>query len=232
MGTLVVFASLGLARFGYTVVLPSMQSNLELDNTQSGFLATANLIGYLAMAVIGGALASRLGPRVVIAAGLAVAGISMIFTGFTESFLPAVIWRAVTGIGSGASNVPVMGLLSAWFSSKRRGLAAGIGVTGSSIGLIALGTFVPPIIAANETGGWRISWFIFGGLALVLAVAALIILRNRPSDMGLEPIGSSGAVPGGEAAKVSAAGGLEWGKVYKSLSVWHLGLIYTAFGFS
>ena len=30
VGTLIVFGALGLARFGYSVVLPSMQANLEL----------------------------------------------------------------------------------------------------------------------------------------------------------------------------------------------------------
>ncbi|MCD6360682.1 MAG: hypothetical protein J7M38_07400, partial [Armatimonadetes bacterium] len=41
MSTLVVFGSLGLARFGYTVVLPAMQEGLGLDNTHAGALATA-----------------------------------------------------------------------------------------------------------------------------------------------------------------------------------------------
>ncbi len=81
MATLVVFGSLGLARFGYTMVLPAMQAGLDIDNTQTGALATANLVGYLALAVIGGALAARYGPRVVIAAGLAVAGAGMMLTG-------------------------------------------------------------------------------------------------------------------------------------------------------
>ena len=63
MGTLVVFGSLGLARFGYTVVLPAMQTGIGMNNAQAGMLATANLIGYLALSVLGGALASRFGPR-------------------------------------------------------------------------------------------------------------------------------------------------------------------------
>ena len=56
-GTLAVFCALGLARFGYTVILPPMQAGLGLDNTQTGALATANLTGYLAFSAIGGALA-------------------------------------------------------------------------------------------------------------------------------------------------------------------------------
>ena len=53
VGTLVVFGALGLARFGYTMLLPPMQASLGLDNTQAGALATANLVGYLALTVVG-----------------------------------------------------------------------------------------------------------------------------------------------------------------------------------
>ncbi len=229
MATLVVFGSLGLARFGYTVVLPSMQKGLGMDNTQAGLLATANLIGYLALSAIGGALASRLGPRVVITAGLAVAGISMILTGFVDSIIPAALWRALTGIGSGASNVPVMGLISAWFAAKRRGMAAGIAVSGSSIALIFLGPSVPPLLNTFGENGWRACWFIFGAVTLILAIAGYIILQNRPSGKGLEQIGAgNNPIPSSASQTVK----LEWGKVYKSLSVWHLGVVYACFGFS
>jgi sugar phosphate permease len=70
VGTLVGFAAIGMARFGYTVVLPTMQESLGLNNTQTGILATANMIGYLALSAIGGALAAHYRPRIVIFAGL------------------------------------------------------------------------------------------------------------------------------------------------------------------
>ncbi len=228
VGTLVVFGSLGLARFGYSLVLPAMQEGLELGNTGAGGLATANLVGYLALALIGGALASRFGPRVVIAAGLAVAGASMLFTGLTTSFLGAAVWRAVTGVGSGASNVPVMGLLAAWFSVRRRGLATGIGVAGSSLALIALGPSVPRVLVAFGDDGWRVCWYLFGGVTLLLALLAAGVLRNRPAEVGLLPVGESVE----EAARRPRWSGLHWGDVYRAPAVWHLGLVYVAFGFS
>lgn len=228
VGTLVVFGALGLARFGYTMLLPAMQADLRLDNTQAGALATANLAGYLALTVIGGVLASRFGPRIVIAAGLAVAAVGMLLTGLAESFGAALVWRALTGIGSGASNVPVMALLSAWFAQSRRGLAAGIGVTGSSLALILLGPLVPHLLDVYGPGGWRISWLAFAGITAALAILALVVLRNRPADVGLHALGTSrDAVPGS-----AAADGLHWGRVYRAGVIWHLGLVYVAFGFS
>ena len=86
MGTLVVAGALGMARFGYSVVLPAMKLGLGMGNTRAGALATANLAGYLTMSLIGGAAASRLGPRRVISTGLAVAGAGMLLTGLARGF--------------------------------------------------------------------------------------------------------------------------------------------------
>jgi len=228
VGTMVVFGALGLARFGYTMVLAPMQLGLGLSNAQAGGLATANLIGYLALSVLGGALAARYGPRVVISVGLTVAAVGMMLTGFATSFAAAAVWRALTGIGSGASNVPVMGLLAAWFVQRRRGLAAGIGVTGSSLALIVLGPLVPRVLAAYGENGWRACWFLFAGATLGLAILAFAALRNRPSDLGLLPLGAATKVP----PAASGVSGLNWGSVYRSGVVWHLGVVYIAFGFS
>ncbi len=228
VGTLVVFGALGLARFGYTMLLPPMQAALQLDNTQAGILATANLTGYLALTVIGGALASHWGPRIVISVGLAVAAAGMLLTGLADTFSAALGWRALTGVGSGASNVPVMALLSAWFAQRRRGLAAGIAVTGSSLALILLGPLVPRLLAAFGEDGWRVCWIGFAGATLVLAILALTILRNRPDDVGLRPLGAaSEAEP-----TLAVSDGLHWGSVYRARVMWHVGLIYVAFGFS
>lgn len=231
MGTLVVFASLGLGRFAYSAVLPAMKKGLTMGNAEAGALATANMVGYLAFCLIGGALAARFGPRVVITCGLTLAAVAMAMTGFAGSFASAALWRGLAGVGSGASNVPVMGLMAAWFAKKRRGLAAGIAVAGSSIGLIVTGPFVPCIMARYGDGGWRPCWFVFAGATLVVAVCAAALLRNRPSDIGERPIGA------GDDEPAAAQGGaktepMKWSDVYATPVVWLVGLVYIAFGFS
>ena len=229
IGTLVVFAALGLARFGYSMVLPAMQEGLSLDSTQAGGLATANLIGYLLLSALGGALASRFGPRAVITVGLLVAGTSMLLTGAVQGFASAAFWRGLTGIGSGASNIPVMGLMAAWFAARRRGLASGVAVAGSSLALIALGPTVPAILGAHGEHGWRVCWWSFGAVTLLLALLAWLLLRNCPEDIGLRPVACTDDAPPVQRA---GAPGLNWSAVYRSGAVWHLGLVYVAFGFA
>ncbi len=228
VGTLVVFGSLGLGRFSYSAVLPAMQEGLGMDNRLGGAVATANLAGYLLFCLIGGILAVRFGPRRVIAAGLGLVGVSLIMTGTAGSVAEAAAWRALAGVGSGASNVPVMGLLAAWFAPRRRGLATGVAVAGSSVALIVLGPLVPRILASFGDAGWRVCWFGFGGTTLVLAVAAAVFLRDRPEDLGQRPVGADPEQPppAGSPARP------RWGDVYTRPVVWLLALVYVAFGFS
>ncbi len=228
VGVFVVFGSLGLARFGYSMILPEMKEDLGIGSTGAGILAASGLLGYLALSILGGVIASRIGARVVIAVGLLFAGLGMVLTGLSNGLLMAVFCQFIAGMGSGASNVPVMGLLASWFAPRKLGLASGIAVTGSSLGLIFVGSTVPVILDASDDDGWRISWFLFGVITILMAILAIFLLRNRPSDKGIKPIGTTGEYSESEPKST----GLHWGKVYKSAAVWHMGLVYIAFGMS
>ena len=229
LATLVAFGALGLARFGYSIVLPAMQVDLGMDNTQAGVLAAIHVVGYLIASLLVGVLASRFGPRRVIALGLGLAGFSMILTGLADGTTAVGFWRGLAGVGSGMANIPVYGVVSAWFSARRRGLATGIAVSGSSIALIALGPLVPYLLDDFGRSGWRICWYLFGCFTLALAVAGAFLLRNSPADKGLKPI----AAENNETAVEEYTNkDLDWSQVYRSTTAWHLGVVYIAFGFS
>jgi MFS family permease len=228
---LAVFSALGLARFGFTSILPAMQQGLELTNTQTGQLQTLNLVGYLLAVVPAGMLAARFGPRVVIAVSLCVVSLAMILTGLVPAFGTACLGRFLAGVGGAGANIPAMGLVSAWFGSRRRGLASGIGVTGSSLALIVTGPLVPAIIAAGGAEGWRLSWYALGVLGFAACALCAIFLRNRPEDMALVPLGENGDEQA-RRTTVQPSGALDWGRVYRSRLLWQLALIYFAFGFS
>lgn len=243
MATLSVFGVLGLGRFGYTMVLPSMQKGLGLSNTLAGSLATANLVGYATMSLLGGALAARFGTRAVVAVGLVVAAVGMALTGVAHGFAEAAGWRLVTGIGSGLTNVPATALAGAWFARRLRGVASGVVVSGSSIGLIVVGPLVPRVLAATGPEGWRTVWWIYGGITAAMAVVAYALLRNRPADLHLLPVGMlETAAPPGLAtglagpsrapALEATPGRAEWRAIFRSPVVWHLSLVYFCFGLS
>ena len=59
LGHLNVLSALGLARFGYTMILPSMKEALRFTYAETGWLATGNFIGYMIGSPLAGLLASR-----------------------------------------------------------------------------------------------------------------------------------------------------------------------------
>ncbi len=222
---LAVTAALGFARFGYAMILPSMKAGLGLTEVQAGDLATANMLGYLALSLVGGLLASRWGPRIVISLSLAGVAAGMALTGLAPSYGAAFAARLLTGMASGGANVPVMGLLSAWFVSRQRGLAGGMAVGGSSIGLLVTGIAVPAILTRFPTDGWRWCWFILAAAASGAAVFSALVMRNRPagSAPGADPA-SGASSPLIQGQRVSA--------IFSNSAVWFLGSIYIFFGFA
>lgn len=233
MGLLTTIAAHGFGRMSYTIILPAMKDGLQFNYTQLGLLGTGNFVGYLTMAIIGGFLAARYGTRIVITLALIMMGITMMLTGLAQSFGFALTMRFLTGLGNGAAYVPAMALGSAWFVITRRGFATGIVSAGIGAGTLISGLLVPPILAAYGPNGWRFSWYILGGTVLLIAGVVFLLIRSRPEEKGLLPIGATpqeSAHPAATTAvKVSA---LQWTSVYTMPSVWYLGVVYFFYGLS
>lgn len=225
VGFIGVMGSLGFGRFAYTPILPAMKEGLSLTYTQMGWIGTGNFLGYLFFAFVGGYLATRFGPRTIISVSLALVGFGLILTGLAESFAFALVMRSLVGAGSAGSNVPILALASAWFTNRRRGMATGILVSGSSVALLLLGPLIPYVLQSFPGTGWRVSWYFLGGLTLLIALLNYGFLRNRPEDMNLEPFGKPSPPPA-----FSSASPLK--NIYTSPALWHLAGVFFTFGFS
>jgi predicted MFS family arabinose efflux permease len=213
MGFLAVFGALGFGRFGYSAILPSMQKDLGITSAAAGLLASWNLGGYVLMAAVGGLLASRFGPRKVVAVGSIIAAVGMLLTGLSHGMVSASAGRFITGIGGGGVLVPSVALMSAWFDIRRRGMASGIVSSGSSLALVITGPVVPVVISAGGAHGWRLAWYFFAALTFLVGVLTILFQRDRPHS-------------------VAAPTRLDIKSVLRSRYAWHLGFVYMMFGFA
>lgn len=232
-GTLCILACLGFGRFAIGMLLPSMASTLNLSYSEMGFISTANFLGYLVSVLVSGHWALRIGSRRLIFFALLLVGITMVLIGRANSFAYLLPLYLLTGIGSGAANVPVMALVSSWVASRRRGRAAGFIVIGSGFAIIISGKLIPFINRLAGPEGWRISWLVLGIVVAVIAFIGLLLIRNRPEEKGLKPLGDDDD-PGVHAGSTNSAASVSSPEtsVYKRRTIYYLGAIYFLFGYT
>lgn len=226
-GTAVIMACLGFGRFALGMLLPSMATSLGLSYAQIGYVSTGNFVGYLASVLLCAPLAGRVGSRQLIVAALAVIAASMALVGRARSFGEVLALYVVTGLGSGAANVPMMGLIAQWFDRSIRGRAAGFVAIGSGFAIVVAGQLVPRVNRLLGPEGWRTSWLALAGLVAGIGMLALLLLRNRPEEKGLAPLGSG---PGAPAGRPAAAAPRE--NLYANRALYLLGAIYFLFGYT
>lgn len=218
MAFVAVFAAIGLGRFGYSAILPSMKEALGLSSAWAGSLASWNQIGYTVMVIVGGVLASRFGARIVAGTGLVITAAGMLFTGVADGLAMASAGRLITGLGNALVLAPSIALMAAWFEPRRLGTASGVVPAGSSFALIMVGPVVPRIIAAGGDDGWRWAWYFFAAATLIIAILALAIQRDRPY-----------------AHRHMARSGVRWAdiaRIMRSRRAWFLGSLYFCYGFA
>jgi MFS family permease len=229
-GTMVLFSCLGLGRFALGMLLPSMGISLDLTYSQMGLIGTGNFAGYMASVVLAGIVARIIGAKKTIAAGLALVGGSIIFISQAAGFVQILLLYAATGMGTGLANVPMMGLVSHWFTKDTRGRAAGTMLSGNGIAIVFSGLLIPWINTGPGPEGWRTGWLVIGIISLCIAGIAALLLKNSPEELGLSPLGKPDPAPVG----VSGTGKHSCDKTtpenpHKWTMV-HLGCIYAFFG--
>lgn len=222
VGTLIIVACLGLARFAFGMLLPSMREALGMSYDEMGLLGTANFAGYLTAVGAIPFLLRRFTPRKLIATGLLLISGCLFGISICNGYPSVLVLYTLVGIGSGLANIPLMVLVSYWFRRERRGRAAGLIVIGSGFAIIFSGYIIPLLNAHFGPNGWRAGWALIALIVLIIAIIAALLIRNNPAEKGLEPVGrkETVAVPAEETkAPVSAA---------KILT--HLGVLYFVFG--
>ena len=144
--------------------------------------AAASVISVFAlMRVIGalpaGRLVDRFGEPGVMAAGIAVVAVSSVLAGFSRSFVELMVLRGSGGVGSAMFSISAQALLLGSVPGDQRGRASGLFSGGFLLGGIS-GPAVGGLVAAWSL---RAPFFLYGGLLVVPAVLAAVVLRRTPS---------------------------------------------------
>lgn len=176
----------GFARFAYGLILPAMKSEMGWSYAQSGWLNTANALGYILGALLTMLLIPRISPAWLFAFGMVTTTLALLATGLNAEIWWQSIWRIAAGV-LGAMSFSTAGTLAAGlFAGDPRRNALAIAIlfgSGGGLGIVLAGAAVPLMLDAWGPSAWPTSWIMIGvaGLAFMpLGLWSALQLRTPP----------------------------------------------------
>ncbi len=167
---LVLFACLGLGRFGFGMVLPNLQENLAISTTQAGFIGTANFIGYLIGIFFVTVAYKNIQTYKLISGALLLQGLSMLLMILPDNYNLTALAYSFSGFFAAIANVSIMIYIAHIIPQNLRGKALGIIITGNGLAIIFSGLVVPFIEINYTLNSWRLSWTVFALLTIAIAL--------------------------------------------------------------
>lgn len=179
--------SIGLARFAYTPLIPSLIEAQWFSANDVVYLGTANLVGYLIGALLGRPATRQLGNKNALRLMMLIVTAAFFACAFPLSVSWFFGWRLLSGIAGGAIMVLVAATVLPHVPAARKGLASGAIFLGIGLGIAGSGTLVPPLLSL----GLQATWLGLGALALLLTALSWFAW---PSDF-LHPVVAQETVP-------------------------------------
>lgn len=204
-----------------------------LGNQHLGWIFSAFLIGYAGFQVPAGWLASRFGPRMVIALGVVWWGIATALTtlipaGFPQAVFLLITIRFALGAGEAVIYPSANQFVARWVPEKERGIANGLIFAGVGAG----SGLTPPLLAWFILHhGWR-SAFWFSAIVGVIAGAVWWwFARDTPEEDPSVSPEELALIRDGIPEK-SAAAKIPWSAMLRRPDLFALVVSYFGFGYT
>lgn len=174
-------------RQALNVLMPFVQPELSLTNTQIGIIA-GGLSFTWALAAFGiGKLSDSLGNRKLLLVAATIAfSLCSFLTGIASSFALLLGARLLMGAAEGGVMPISHAMIATEVSPERRGIAMGVG---QNLGSNLLGSFLAPVVlvAFAEAFGWRSAFFLAGIPGIISALVIWFMLEEpaappKPAD--------------------------------------------------
>lgn len=172
-------------RVSTAVVSEDLQGTFGVGAASIALLSSAYFYAYTIMQLPSGLLTDSWGPRKTVSIFTMVAAAGAILTGIASSFLLVIAGRLLIGVGVAMVYIPIMKILATWYRKNEFASLSGILLAVGNIGALSA---AGPLALMSGALGWQQVFLALGVITVVLAVAAWMITRDRPVDMGLPSI--------------------------------------------
>ncbi len=171
---LTVISNADKAIIGFASV--SIIEELGLTPEQWGIVGSVFFLLYSLAAILGGALADRVGTRIVIAGMVVLWSLVQFSTIFVSSFAFLLITRIILGAGEGPSYSLAMTAASKWLPKEKRGIGISIISVGGPLG-VAISAPILMNLIINY--GWRSAFIATGVVGIIWIAVWLWIVKEK-----------------------------------------------------
>jgi MFS family permease len=212
-----------LDRSALSIANIEVRQELNLSATAMGVLLSAFLMSYAFSQLPAGILVDRVGPRILLGAGLVVWSLAQGAAGFVTSYSQFFAARIGLGIGESPQFPTGARVVSNWFHVKERGFPTGIFNSAPSIGT----ALAPPVLTWLMLAyGWRVMFVVMGVVGICVAVAWFAYYRDADRH-GTEA--DNNYIRSGDTARTSSPVSLrQWARLFRCRTTW--GMIIGNFG--
>jgi sugar phosphate permease len=182
-------------------LIPFFQPELELTYSQVGSIMSFLYLGAILMSLPAGWITDRLGVKKTIVFSLIFSGFFVALLGLIESYLAAVFFTFLVGLGYGMSNPPTTKGIMVLASDGNRGLAMSAKQTGVPIAGGLAAAVLPPLALLIS---WKFSFVLAGAAIFLAGLLSQVLYRSAKEQNPLSrPVAEE--VPR-----------REWGKILKN----------------
>jgi MFS family permease len=175
------------------VLIVPLEHEFGWDNAQISSALALRLLLFGLFGPFAAAFMNRFGlRRVMICAATLIAAGLLLSLAMTQVWQLVLLWGVVVGVGSGLTAIVLAATVATRWFTHRRGLVVGLLTASNATGQLV---FLPLIANLTDHFGWRFALIIVCGLLAVAALLALVLMRDRPSDLNLPPYGETAVVP-------------------------------------
>ena len=179
----VFYLAVFFLRAAPAVMTTELMRDFHIGAASLGNLSAFYFYFYVAMQIPVGALTNSWGARKLLACGAVTAACGQFLFGATDHFAIACIGRAIIGGSTAVGWLVVLRLAAHWFPNRQFGTVSGLGLLFGNLGALFAQV---PLRLAVEYFGWRGTALGSAALILGIGVLAWIVVRDDPSQKGLE----------------------------------------------
>lgn len=181
-GLLTMAAGMGIGRFVYTPILPTMIRALDWSKLDAGLVASANFLGYMIGAFSVGRPTFAANPRGWLLVALVASAATTAAMALSDNLLFLLGLRFVSGVASAFVIICASTLVLERLAATGRGGLSAIHFAGVGVGIVISAIIVSTLSEAGAD--WRGLWLASGAAAAVTAVIATFLIpaaRLAPS---------------------------------------------------